>query len=588
MQRLLAGIRAVFTIGLPYFRSDERWSARILLAAIVALQLGRVGLSVAFNKWNNTFYNLIQNKDWNSFIEQLLIFGGLATIFIVVAVYQLYLTQWLTIRWRRWMTARYTRSWLANGNHYRMHLLGNRADNPDQRIAQDIDDFISYTLSIGIGLLGSVVSLASFIVILWGLSSTLPLRIGSFELIVPGYLVWGAVLYAVIGTALAHLIGRSLIRLNFEQQKYEADFRFALVRVRENTEEIALLSGEDAEYDGLQSRFSRVLGNWYAIMSRRKKLTFFTAGYSQISTVAPFILVGPFYFFGTMQLGGLMQIASAFGEVQSSLSFFIDAYTTLATWKAVVDRLTGFERSIAAAEATRTAPARIEEKRKLDHDALVATDITVKLPSGQDVVHVPSFRVERGERILITGPSGAGKTSFVRALGGAWDFGRGTVEVPAGERILSLPQRAYLPLGSLRGILSYPAPETTFPQDRIVEVLSACGLDYLVPRIDEEVSWKTELSGGEQQRIGIARALLLEPEWLLMDEATSALDPASETRLYELLHARLTRTGIVSVGHGAGLAALHDRVVLLHAQPERARQKGAEPTRGALSEARPV
>ncbi|HZC84602.1 MAG TPA: SbmA/BacA-like family transporter, partial [Rubrobacter sp.] len=437
MRKLAVEIRSVLAIALPYFRSDERWSARILLGAVVALQLGGVGLTIAINAWNNAFYNALQEKDWGAFLNQLLIFCGLAAAYIIVKVYQLYLSQWLQIRWRRWMTDRYLDAWLSRKAHYRMHLLGQTADNPDQRISDDVHLFVSRTLNIGIELLGSVVSLASFAVVLWGLSHTVPLTIFGHSVVIPGYLVWGALFYAVLGTFVTHLIGRPLVRLNFDQQRYEADFRFALVRLRENSEEVALLGGEQAETNRLRDRFARVARNWYTIMSRQKQLTFFTAGYDQVATVFPYLVVSPLYFAGAMQLGGLMQTASAFSQVQTSLSFFVTAYGTLAEWKAVVERLVGFEHAIAAAHRAGAVEAGIEIQVG-NGEALVVRDLVVMLPSGAELVTVPTLALARGERALISGPSSSGKSSLMRSLGGIWPFGAGQIEVPRGTRLLAL------------------------------------------------------------------------------------------------------------------------------------------------------
>jgi len=348
-------------IAFPYFRGDDRWPGRVLLITVIGLQLFQVWLNVKFNSWYNTFYNALQNKDWDTFIWQLGVFSILAAAFIVTAVYQIYLQQWLQIRWRRWLTGRYLGRWLGQGTHYRMRLKGDQADNPDQRIADDIRQFISSTLDIGIALLGSIVTLVSFVVILWNLSSATPLMIGSQTYNVPGYLVWAALIYAILGTWITHLVGRPLVKLNFDQQRYEADFRFSLVRLRENAEQVTLLSGEKAEEERLTHRFGNVIRNWYGIMQRTKRLTFLTAGYSQVAIIFPFIVVSPVYFFGAMTLGGLMQVASAFGQVQSSLSFFVSAYTSIADWKAVLDRLAGFEASIDWAQ---DRPARGVHRRR--------------------------------------------------------------------------------------------------------------------------------------------------------------------------------------------------------------------------------
>jgi putative ATP-binding cassette transporter len=552
-------------IAVPYFRSEDRWAGRVLLASVISLQLFQVWLNVQFNSWYNTFYTALQNKDWNTFIYQIGVFSVLAAFFIVSAVYQIYLQQWLTIRWRNWLTHRYLGRWLGQGTHYRMRLKGDQADNPDQRIADDVREFVEKTLGIGIALLGSIVTLASFIFILWTLSAATPLMIGSRTFEIPGYLVWAALIYAILGTWVTHLVGRPLIKLNFDQQRYEADFRFSLVRLRENAEEVTLLAGEPAEKERLSDRFGWVIRNWYDIMRRQKKLTFLTAGYSQVALIFPFLVVSPIYFFGALTLGGLMQIVSAFGQVQSALSFFVTAYTSIADWKAVLNRLSGFEASMAWAQGLdRTAP-----KLEFSSDggnALHVEELAVGLPNGQEIVRLSGLSILPGERVLVTGPSGAGKTSLFRALGGVWPFGSGTIRVPKGASVLVLPQRPYLPLGTLRGALAYPGTTDAFAQEEIEEALDAVGLSYLKGDLDETAYWADKLSGGEQQRLSIARALLQKPQWLFLDEATAALDEASEADLYRLLIDRLPDAAIVSTGHRSSLVEFHGRFFAL--EPE--------------------
>jgi len=551
-------VREFTHIALPYYRSEDRWAGRVLLATVIGLQLFQVWLNVRFNSWYNTFYTALQNKDWDTFIYQIGVFSVLAAFFIVSAVYQLYLQQWLQIRWRNWLTKRYIGRWLGQSTHYRMRLKGDQADNPDQRIADDIRDFVDNTLNIGIALLGSIVTLVSFVVILWTLSSTTPLMIGSTSYQIPGYLVWAALIYAILGTWVTHLVGRPLIKLNFDQQRYEADFRFSLVRLRENAEEVTLLAGEPAEEERLRDRFGWVIRNWYDIMRRRKRLTFLTAGYSQVALIFPFLVVSPIYFFGALTLGGLMQIVSAFGQVQSALSFFVTAYTSIADWKAVLNRLSGFEASMKWAQGLdRTAP-RLEFMSD-GGTALLVDELAVGLPNGQEIVRLSGLSIAPGERVLVTGPSGAGKTSLFRALGGVWPFGSGSIRVPKGASVLVLPQRPYLPLGTLRGALTYPGPQTAFTQGEIEDVLDAVGLASLRGELGETAYWADKLSGGEQQRLSIARALLQKPQWLFLDEATAALDEGSEAQLYRLLIERLPGTAIVSIGHRSSLVQFHDR-----------------------------
>jgi vitamin B12/bleomycin/antimicrobial peptide transport system ATP-binding/permease protein len=558
MANFRSSARNFTRIATPYFRGDDRWPGRILLVSVIALQLFQVWLNVKFNSWYNTFYNALQNKDWNIFIYQLGVFSILAAAFIVTAVYQLYLQQWLQIRWRRWLTKGYLGRWLEQGTHYRMRLKGDQADNPDQRIADDIRQFISSSLDIGIALLGSIVTLVSFVVILWNLSAATPLMIGSKSFEVPGYLVWAALIYAIIGTWVTHLVGRPLVKLNFDQQRYEADFRFSLVRLRENAEQVTLLSGEEAEEGRLRKRFANVVRNWYGIMHRTKRLTFLTAGYNQVAIIFPFLVVSPVYFFGAMTLGGLMQVASAFGQVQSSLSFFVTAYTNIADWKAVLDRLAGFEASIDWARGLDQTAPRVELISD-GGDALHVEDLAVSVPSGQEIVRVKDLSIELGERVLVTGPSGSGKTSLFRALGGVWPFGEGSIRIPKGANLLVLPQRPYLPLGTLRGALAYPGPENSFTPKEIDEVIDAVGLSELRDELDVTAYWADKLSGGEQQRLSIARALLQKPDWLFLDEATSALDEPAESELYRLLLTRLPNAAIVSIGHRSSLIPFHDR-----------------------------
>jgi vitamin B12/bleomycin/antimicrobial peptide transport system ATP-binding/permease protein len=562
----LAGFRnsaREFTrIAVPYFRSEDGRAGRILLVAVIALQLFQVWLNVRFNSWYKAFYDALQNKDWDTFIWQLGVFSVLAAFFIVSAVYQIYLQQWLQIRWRRWLTTKYLGRWLGGGIHYRMRLKGDSADNPDQRIADDIKQFINNTLDIGISLLGSIVTLISFVVILWNLSASTPLVIGSQSFNIPGYLVWAALIYATLGTWVTHLVGKPLIKLNFDQQRYEADFRFSLVRLRENAEEVTLLSGERAEKERLLDRFGRVVGNWYGIMQRTKRLTFLTAGYSQVAVIFPFIVVSPLYFAGSMMLGGLMQIASAFGQVQGALSFFVKAYSDIADWKAVLNRLAGFDASMDWAKGLDSEAPRVQ----LVSDggtAMAADELTVSLPTGEEIVHASGLAIGPAERVLVTGPSGSGKTSLFRALGGVWPFGAGTIRIPQGAKLLVLPQKPYLPLGTLRGALAYPGPDDAFTPDEIDEVLDATGLSHLRAALDETAYWADRLSMGEQQRLSIARALLQKPDWLFLDEATAALDEPAEGMLHRLLLERLPDAAIVSIGHRSSLVVFHERFLAL-------------------------
>jgi len=561
---MFSTLAIIWRLASPYFRSEDRWAGRVLLAAVIAIELAIVGINVLLNSWNNSFYNALQDKNWDAFVYQLGYFCVLATAYIFLAVYQLYLNQWLQIRWRRWLTRTYLEKWLAGSNHYRMQLLGDAADNPDQRIAEDVKQFIDAgatgigILPIGLSLLNATVTLASFAIILWNLSATAPLHVFGISIDIPGYLLWAALIYAILGTTFTHLIGRALIALNFQQQRYEADFRFNLVRVRESSEQIALLRGEQAERDRLLLRFANVVSNWMAIMSRQKKLTFLTAGYSQAAVVFPYIMVSPAYFAGKVQLGGLMQTANAFGQVQGALSVFVNVYRQLAEWRAVVERLSGFDHSIAVAHEAAVKPPVIT-LAPTDANAVSFKDLSVRLPNGVPLINATDVSIKLGERVLVSGPSGAGKSTLFRALAGVWPFGEGTISIPKNARMMMLPQRPYFPIAPLAAAVAYPAESGQFDAAKVAELIGAVGLPALVPRIEEEAHWNRMLSLGEQQRLGIARALLYAPDFLFLDEATASLDEPSEAALYQLLDQRLPQATIVSIGHRATLAAFHRR-----------------------------
>lgn len=563
MKNIGSTLATVWRIAAPYFRSEDRWAGRALLAAVISAELAIVGITVLLNQWNSRFYNALQERNWDTFVTEITYFCVLAAIYTVIAVYQLYLNQWLQIRWRQWMTKHYLGEWLHQANHYRMQLQGDAADNPDQRMTDDVKLFVERTLGIGIGLLSSIVTLASFVVILWGLSNAAPLHLFGRDFAIPGYLVWGALIYAVLGTVLTHLIGWPLVGIDYRQQQYEADFRFNLVRVRENSEQIALLRGDEAERERLLVRFGRVVENWLAIMSRTKKLTAFTASYSQASVIFPFILVAPAYFAGKIQLGGMMQTASAFSSVQGALSFFITIYRQLAEWQAVVNRLDGFEAGIAAGRQLTTRNDRIHVVQAAGDGAIDLKGLSVQLPNGRPLVNADGFSLRKDERTLVTGPSGSGKSTLFRAIAGIWPFGTGSIAIPAKATLMMLPQRPYFPVGSLRGAVEYPGQEGSFTASQISHALEAVGLPRLASQLDEQGHWNRTLSLGEQQRLGLARALLHAPQYLFLDEATASLDEPSEAALYALLREKLPATTLVSIGHRSTLDAFHQRNVVL-------------------------
>lgn len=563
-RRLIILAKAGWRIGALWFRSEERWKARALLAGVVALNLAGVGVAVASSYWNAALFNALGAKDWNAFVFQLFAYSGIAAAAILHALGDITLNKWLTIRWRRWLTGRYLAPWLADGVHYRVQLSGDAPDNPDQRIAEDVALYVTHAISIGLGLLTTLVALASFGTILATIPAAAPIELMGIAIAMPLLLVMSSFLYAGIGTWLMHLLGRSLIGLDATQQKAEADFRFSLARLRENTEEVAFIRGESAERAELDQRFSLLMTNWYALLSRQRRLRVFQTAFNQIMLVFPYLLAAPLYFSGAMPLGGLTQTSGAFFRIRHELSFLMRNYTSLTYWGSVIERLSGFETALAAVQAHPTG--RIAHVAHDDSGpALAASDLVVRLPAGAPIVAVAGFTLAPGERVLLIGSSGIGKTSLLRALAGIWPFGEGTMSVRQGARLMALPQRGYLPLGTLRDALAYPGLAAVFSDEMLRDTLVAVGLTTLADRLDDDIVSTAGLSGGERQRIAFARVLLHRPDILLLDEATSALDEASEAALHRLLAERLPDTALLSAGHRASLAALHTRTVCLAA-----------------------
>ncbi|MBI1245313.1 MAG: ATP-binding cassette domain-containing protein [Alphaproteobacteria bacterium] len=538
----------------PYWSSEDRWPARALFAVVIGLTLGGVYLEVLFNSWNNAFYNALQEKNEPDFWRQFGVFGWLAALFIFNFVATRWFSLWLQIRWRDWLTRRYIDAWLGGRVYYRFQVTGADTDNPDQRIAEDVRMFVSTTLGLITQLISSVLTLGAFLTILWGLSGDFSIALFGRDIAIPGYMVWFALVYSVAGTWLTHLVGKPLVPLNYAQQRYEADFRFALVRLRENAEQVALYGGEGRERANFAGRFAGVVSNWYALMWAGLKLNLFTSLFNQLAIVFPFIVAAPRYFSGAMPLGGLMQTASAFGQVQGALSFFVQAYASLADWKSVVDRLLDFETAVAEAEAAAGVSA-LQETPSAD-GTLAIENVDVGLPGGATLIAGASAHVSPGDRVLLTGDSGSGKSTLFRVLAGIWPFGRGHVALPPRGTVLFLPQKPYMPIGTLREALLYPNANGA-GDETLDATLVDVRLPQLVGRLDEVAHWGQRLSPGEQQRLAVARALLAKPAFLFLDEATSALDEATEEHVYRLMSDRLPKTAIVSIGHRPSLKAFH-------------------------------
>ena len=564
--------KRVWALSKPYFSSEEKGKARILLAAIVVLNLASVYMLVQLNDWNRVFYDALQTKNQPVFWQQMGRFTYLAFALIVIEVYKFYLTQLLEVRWRAWMTADYLKRWLSGQAFYRMELArySNNtqvvSDNPDQRIQEDINLFTSASISLSMGLLNAVVTLISFIGILWGLSGNFAFTLGGSSYSIPGFMVWMALLYCVVGSLITHYIGRPQIRLNFEQQRYEANFRHHMVRVREYSESIALDKGEAVERAHLDTRFASVLSNYLLLIKKQKNLIWFTSFFGQAAVIFPFLVAAPRFFSGAIQLGGLIQISTAFGRVQEALSWFVDNYSALASWRATTDRLTSFEdamASLAQRNSAQAAPLLVA-----DNNLIAAHDLSIRLPTGQTLLSGETLVVKPGNTVLIKGPSGSGKSTLFRTLAGIWPHASGQTQLPPDT--MFIPQRPYFPDGTLRSALAYPEPASTYSDDALRQALADALLPQLGTRLDETNAWSQKLSGGEQQRLAIARVLLKKPRWILADEATSALDETAEKTIYEklLAHVASVHGALISIAHKPALAEFHNQQWTLVKKPE--------------------
>ena len=544
--------RAVWQLIKPYWVSEEKWKARGLLFVIVALALAAVYLEVLFNTWNREFYNALETKNYKVFTEQLWRFSYLAFTFIAVAIYRIYLTQSLQMRWRMWLTRQYMDRWLQHQAYYRIEQTGT-ADNPDQRIAEDLNLLTSATLSLSLGLLSSVVTLISFIGILWSVSGPISFMLASQEITIPGYMVWFAIAYAGVGSLVVGWVGWPLVSKNYFRQRFEADFRFGLIRVRENAEAVALYRGETEEAAQLGGRFQRIRDNWWGIMRTTKSLNLVSTFYSQFANIFPFLMAAPRYFSGAITLGGLMQISSAFGQVQGALSWFISAFSDLAEWKASVNRLAGFHAAVDAAHEEREGVLVTAN----NVGAILIDRLILNVPNGPALTQELTADIQTGQRILVAGPSGCGKSTLIRAIAGVWPYGAGSIEVPQQWKLLFLPQKSYLPIGTLRAAVAYPASENTYTDLAIKHYFDLCKLSHMKKFLEHSDNWSQRLSPGEQQRLALVRALLTRPDALFLDEASSALDTETEELVYQLILQELPEAVIVSVAHRESVAKYH-------------------------------
>src|SRR5262245_6721281 len=560
MDRILFGLRTFIALAVPYFRSEDRWRARGLLAGVICAELGYVLVAVLVVRWNARFFNALEARNWNAFKAELVVFAFITAGAIAVGMAQFFFGQSLIIRWRRWMTERYVAIWMAEGRHYRIRFADTSVDNIHLRIANDVLLFVQRTHELGTGLLNSFVALVSFAYILWGLSAITPVPLFGVNLAFPGYLICAALAYAGIGTMIAHLIGRPLINLNFNQQRYESDFRFAIARVTDHAEPVALMRGEQVERTELMRRVAALIRNWTRLVARQTRLTAFVAGYGHVSTVFPILVVSPAYLAGTIPLGTLMQAHLAMQRVEGAFAFCIGVYAKIAEWKAVMDRIAQFELAMAALDEQRHPLAAVEVTEGAGPD-LVLQGLNMLLPTGEPIASLDPIRLCRGERLLVKGPSGCGKSSLFRALAGLWPFGEGIVERPRNSRLLAMPQRPYFPLGTLKCAITYPTQADAVSDETVRDAMTRVGLDHLTDRLGEAAEWATVLSGSEQQRIAFARALIARPDVLLLDEAITTLNEDDGRDLYRVLVRQLPATITISTGRSAALASVHKRTI---------------------------
>lgn len=539
----------------PYWTSDDKWRAIGLILVVIAFNLLVVYMSVLFNKWNNSFYDSIQQVNKKAFFSLLVTFSYYAFFYIIFQIISFYFNKTLEIRWRKWLTNYYIEKWLAQHAYYKTRFVSDYVDNPDQRISQDVGSFVSTVLGLTLGMISNIVSLCSFVFILYKISGAFAFTFAGHQFVINGYMVWVALLYAIAGTYITFLIGRPLIKLNFRQETVEADFRFGLMRIREYAENIAFYHGEKQERSKLDGKFNNVISNFMAIVYRQMRLDIFNVFYGQVAIIFPLLVASPRYFARLIQLGDLMQISSAFGRVQGALSFFIDSYGSLASLRATMDRLYGFEHAVSDAQKLKPIKRIVDAKAYLQLNAL-----NISLPNHErNLITNLNLTINSGDRVLICGKSGSGKTTFLRTLAGLWPYVDGEVRYNDSCRELFVAQRPYLPNVTLREAICYPL-EHNLPSDEILaQVLSDCGLAYLASRLNDDEQWDKMLSLGEQQRIAFARILVNRPDIIYLDEATSALDESMEQHLYLILIERLPQSAIISVAHRTTLSKYHTK-----------------------------
>jgi putative ATP-binding cassette transporter len=576
-----------------YTSPRDRRRAWMLTVAVLVLTMIQIAVQVRFNIWNRDFFNALENRDRAAFFGQLWTLLLLVGAAMASAVAQLWAKQMLSLDWRRWLVQSLQRRWLEGGLHYQLNFMPDAADNPDQRITENTRWATAMAVDLLVGLLGSILTLISFLGILWTLSGALHVSFGANEFDVPGYMVWAALFYAVVGSLLTLLLGAPMVDINVRRNQAEADHRFALIRMRENSEGIALIRGEGDEDRTLRAAFSRVVSVMKDLYGRERMLMYLTSAYGMLAGVVPIVVASPRYFAGAITLGVLMQITQAFLEVTRSLNWFVDKFPLLADWRSHIERVAAlddtFEHAVGLeAEHTITLTEGPDEEGR---EVLAFRDLQVGHADGNVVIQDANAVIHVGEKVLIVGESGTGKSTLFRAVSGLWPWGSGEIRTPPRERMFFMPQRPYLPLGTLRAALAYPAPAKKFADAGMAAALERCALPHLLPRLDEEERWDRVLSLGEQQRLAFARLLLHRPRWIFLDEATAALDDENQDAMMRLFREELADSAVISIGHRPGLDVYHDRTLHLVRAPDGAklevRRRAAQP-RGPRRRAGPL
>ncbi len=567
-------MRRFWRLARGYYTSPgDRRRAWLLTAAVLALTIFQIGVQVRFNLWNRDFFNALENRDSPAFYGQMWMFALLTGLAMVAAVGQLWARQALMLGWRRWLVHRLQRRWLEHGRHYQLNFLPGAADNPDQRISENTRWATAMAVDLSIGLLSAILTLASFLGILWSLSGPLRMSYSGTEFEIPGYMVWCALLYATFGSIATMWIGGPMVGINIRRNEAESDHRFALIRMRENSEGIALIRGEADEDRGLQRAFGRVVSVMKELYDRERRLMWLTSVYGMAAGVIPILVASPRYFAGAITLGVLMQITSAFLEVTRGLNWFVDNFPKLADWRSHVERVVDLEDTFDMAEAmaSQTRIDVVEQKPGEEPELLSFRNLQVAHSDGNVVIQGANAEIKAGEKVLIVGESGTGKSTLFRAIAGLWPWGSGQIRIPPREHMQFMPQRPYIPLGTLRAALTYPAATDHFPEAEQLAALERCGLPHLVARLEEEERWDRVLSLGEQQRLAFARLLLHKPRWVFLDEATAALDEENQDQMMRLFREELDGSALISIGHRPGLDVYHDRTLQLLRAPDGAR-----------------